>query len=152
MYADKLTDSMREAIDETERRRAKQTAYNEERGIDPQPLRKKIADILDQVYREADDTEVAEAVEVGGSGRNASRGRRAPGEPGRAGGAAAGAARDGRAAGAMPRAELADLIKGLTDQMISAARELQFELAARLRDEIADLKKELRGMDAAGLK
>jgi excinuclease ABC subunit B len=151
MYADKLTDSMREAIDETERRRAKQTAYNEERGIDPQPLRKKIADILDQVYREADDTEAAEAVEIGGSGRNASRGRRAQGEPGRAGGAAAGAARDGRAAGAMPRAELADLIKELTEQMISAARELQFELAARLRDEIADLKKELRGMDAAGL-
>jgi excinuclease ABC subunit B len=152
MYADKLTDSMREAIDETERRRAKQTAYNEERGIDPQPLRKKIADILDQVYREADDTEVAEAVEVGGSGRNASRGRRAQGERGRAGGAAAGAARDGRPAGAMPRAELADLIKEMTEQMISAARELQFELAARLRDEIADLKKELRGMDAAGLK
>ena len=152
MYADKLTDSMREAIDETERRRAKQTAYNEERGIDPQPLRKKIADILDQVYREADDTEAAEAVEIGGSGRNASRGRRAQGEPGRAGGAAAGAARDGRAAGAMPRAELADLIKELTEQMISAARELHFELAARLRDEIADLKKELRGMDAAGLK
>jgi excinuclease ABC subunit B len=152
MYADKLTDSMREAIDETERRRAKQTAYNEERGIDPQPLRKKIADILDQVYREADDTEAAEAVEVGGSGRNASRGRRAQGERGRAGGAAAGAARDGRPAGAMPRAELADLIKELTEQMISAARELQFELAARLRDEIADLKKELRGMDAAGLK
>jgi excinuclease ABC subunit B len=143
---------MREAIDETERRRAKQTAYNEERGIDPQPLRKKIADILDQVYREADDTEAAEAVEIGGSGRNASRGRRAQGEPGRAGGAAAGAARDGRAAGAMPRAELAGLIKELTEQMISAARELQFELAARLRDEIADLKKELRGMDAAGLK
>jgi excinuclease ABC subunit B len=152
MYADKLTDSMREAIDETERRRAKQTAYNEERGIDPQPLRKKIADILDQVYREADDTEATEAVEVGGSGRNASRGRRAQGERGRAGGAAAGAARDGRPAGAMPRAELADLIKELTEQMISAARELQFELAARLRDEIADLKKELRGMDAAGLK
>ena len=78
MYADKLTDSMKEAIDETERRRAKQIAYNEERGIDPKPLRKKIADILDQVYREADDNE---AVEIGGSGRNSSRGRRAQGEP-----------------------------------------------------------------------
>jgi len=76
MYADKMTDSMTEAIDETERRRAKQVAYNAARGIDPQPLRKKIADILDQVYREADDTE---AVKIGGSGRNSSRGRRATG-------------------------------------------------------------------------
>ncbi len=145
MYADKITDSMREAIDETERRRAKQIAYNTERGIDPQPLRKKIADILDQVYREAEDTE---SVEVGGSGRNASRGRRAQGEPGRA--VSAGIV-EGRDTANMPRAELADLIKDLTEQMMAAARDLQFELAGRLRDEIADLKKELRGMDAAGL-
>jgi excinuclease ABC subunit B len=143
MYADKMTDSMKEAIDETERRRAKQIRYNEERGIDPKPLRKKIADILDQVYREADD------VEVGGSGRNASRGRRAQGEPGRA--VSAGIF-EGRDTTNMPRAELADLIKDLTEQMMTAARDLQFELAARIRDEIADLKKELRGMDAAGLK
>ncbi|MBF6101579.1 excinuclease ABC subunit B [Nocardia cyriacigeorgica] len=143
MYADKITDSMRHAIDETERRRAKQIAYNEQMGIDPQPLRKKIADILDQVYQEADD-EVA----VGGSGRNASRGRRAQGEPGRA--VSAGVI-EGRDVKSMPRAELADLVKELTDQMMNAARELQFELAGRLRDEIADLKKELRGMDAAGL-
>ncbi|MFI5716779.1 excinuclease ABC subunit UvrB [Nocardia sp. NPDC051750] len=143
MYADKITDSMRDAIDETERRRAKQLAYNAEMGIDPQPLRKKIADILDQVYSEADD-EVA----VGGSGRNASRGRRAQGEPGRA--VSAGIV-EGRDIKSMPRAELADLVAELTDQMMNAARELQFELAGRLRDEIADLKKELRGMDAAGL-
>jgi excinuclease ABC subunit B len=143
MYADKITDSMREAIDETDRRRAKQVAYNEEHGIDPKPLRKKIADILDQVYREADD------VEVGGSGRNASRGRRAQGEPGRA--VSAGII-EGRDTSSMPRAELADLIKDLTEQMMAAARDLQFELAARIRDEIHDLKKELRGMDAAGLK
>jgi excinuclease ABC subunit B len=143
MYADNITDSMREAIDETERRRAKQIAYNEEHGIDPKPLRKKIADILDQVYREADD------VEVGGSGRNASRGRRAQGEPGRA--VSAGII-EGRDTTNMPRAELADLIKDLTAQMMAAARDLQFELAARFRDEIHDLKKELRGMDAAGLK
>jgi excinuclease ABC subunit B len=143
MYADNITDSMREAIDETERRRAKQIAYNEANGIDPKPLRKKIADILDQVYREADD------VEVGGSGRNASRGRRAQGEPGRA--VSAGII-EGRDTSNMPRAELADLIKDLTQQMMAAARDLQFELAARIRDEIADLKKELRGMDAAGLK
>ena len=114
-------------------------------GIDPQPLRKKIADILDQVYREADDTDV----EVGGSGRNASRGRRAQGEPGRA--VSAGII-EGRDTTSMPRAELADLIKDLTAQMMAAARDLQFELAARIRDEIADLKRELRGMDAAGLK
>ena len=143
MYADKITDSMREAIDETDRRRAKQIAYNEEHGLDPKPLRKKIADILDQVYREADD------VEIGGSGRNASRGRRAQGEPGRA--VSAGII-EGRDTTNMPRAELADLIKDLTEQMMAAARDLQFELAARIRDEIHDLKKELRGMDAAGLK
>jgi excinuclease ABC subunit B len=145
MYADTMTDSMKQAIDETDRRRAKQIAYNEANGIDPQPLRKKIADILDQVYREADDTDV----EIGGSGRNASRGRRAQGEPGRA--VSAGIV-EGRDTSNMPRAELADLIKDLTAQMMAAARDLQFELAARIRDEIADLKKELRGMDAAGLK
>ncbi|WP_345497068.1 excinuclease ABC subunit UvrB [Nocardia callitridis] len=143
MYADKVTDSMQFAIDETDRRRTKQIAYNEERGLDPQPLRKKIADILDQVYQEADDE-----VEVGGSGRNASRGRRAQGEPGRA---VSAGIYEGRDVKSMPRAELADLVKELTAQMMNAARELQFELAGRLRDEIADLKKELRGMDAAGL-
>ncbi|MFE3546277.1 excinuclease ABC subunit UvrB [Nocardia sp. NPDC059177] len=143
MYADKITDSMRHAIDETDRRRAKQVAYNTANGIDPQPLRKKIADILDQVYQEAED-EVA----VGGSGRNASRGRRAQGEPGRAVSAGVYAERDVKS---MPRAELADLVTELTAQMMNAARELQFELAGRLRDEIADLKKELRGMDAAGI-
>lgn len=147
MYADKITDSMREAIDETDRRRAKQIAYNKAHGVDPQPLRKKIADILDQVYREADDTEAT--VDVGGSGRNSSRGRRAQGEPGRA--VSAGIV-EGRDTANMPRAELADLIKDLTEQMMTAARDLQFELAARIRDEIQDLKKELRGMDAAGLK
>jgi excinuclease ABC subunit B len=143
MYADKITDSMQHAIEETDRRRAKQIAYNTEHGLDPQPLRKKIADILDQVYTEAED-EVA----VGGSGRNASRGRRAQGEPGRASSGIY-AERDVKS---MPRAELAALVTELTAQMMNAARELQFELAGRLRDEIADLKKELRGMDAAGIR
>ena len=145
MYADKITDSMRHAIDETERRREKQIAYNTAHGIDPQPLRKKIADILDQVYREADDT-----VEIGGSGRNASRGRRAQGEVSKAKGSSG--VIEKRDTSTMPRAELADLVGQLTEQMMSAARDLQFELAGRLRDEIADLKKELRGMDAAGIR
>jgi excinuclease ABC subunit B len=145
MYADKITDSMRYAIDETNRRRAKQIAYNEERGIDPQPLRKKIADILDRVYTEAEDSE---EVEVGGSGRNASRGKK-PEQGGHARSSGMLADKD---VSTMPRAELADLIQQMTDQMMQAARDLQFELAARLRDEIADLKKELRGMDAAGIK
>ncbi len=147
MYADKITDSMRHAIDETDRRRAKQVAYNTEHGLDPQPLRKKIADILDQVYREAEDSENG-AVPVGGSGRNQSRGKRAAGEPGRASSGVIA----GRDTSTMPRAELADLVQQLSDQMLGAARDLQFELAARLRDEIADLKKELRGMDAAGIR
>ncbi|MEZ5211208.1 excinuclease ABC subunit UvrB [Gordonia sp. (in: high G+C Gram-positive bacteria)] len=144
MYADKVTDSMRNAIDETDRRRAKQIAYNNEKGVDPQPLRKKINDILDQVYAEAEDT-----VEIGGSGRNASRGRRAQGEVSKAVSAGVYEQRD---TSSMPRAELADLVQELTEQMMTAARDLQFELAARLRDEISDLKKELRGMDAAGIK
>ncbi|HEY9310863.1 excinuclease ABC subunit UvrB [Williamsia sp.] len=144
MYADKITDSMRNAIEETDRRREKQVAYNKKMGVDPKPLRKKIADILDQVYEEAED-----AVAVGGSGRNASRGRRAQGEPGRS--STSSGVLEGRDVSAMPRAELADLIGALTDQMMNAARDLQFELAGRLRDEIADLKKELRGMDAAGI-
>ena len=118
---------MRHAIDETNRRRVKQVAYNEERGLDPQPLRKKITDILEQVYAEAED-EVA----VGGSGRNASRGKKPTGEPG---GRSSGVLVDKNVSG-MARSELADLVQQLTDQMMNAARDLQFELAARLRDEI----------------
>ncbi|MDT8915042.1 excinuclease ABC subunit UvrB [Amycolatopsis sp. PS_44_ISF1] len=146
MYADKITDSMRHAIDETDRRRAKQVAYNEERGVDPQPLRKKIADILDRVYSEAEDSE--ETVPVGGSGRNSSRGKKPEqGDRVRSSGMLV-----DKDVSAMPRAQLADLIQQMTEQMMQAARDLQFELAARLRDEVSDLKKELRGMDAAGIK
>ncbi|MET0134841.1 MAG: excinuclease ABC subunit UvrB [Kibdelosporangium sp.] len=145
MYADKTTAAMQHAIDETNRRREKQVAYNKERGLDPQPLRKKIADILDRVYQEAEDSE---QVPVGGSGRNVSRGKKPTGE---AGGRSSGIIAE-RDVSKMPRAELADLVQQLTAQMMNAARELQFELAARLRDEIHDLKKELRGMDAAGIK
>jgi excinuclease ABC subunit B len=144
MYADQITPSMAKAIDETNRRRAKQIAYNTEMGVDPQPLRKKILDILDAIYDEAAENEGAL---LGGSGRQQSRGKApVPGLSSKKAGPAP-AKRDG-----MPRAELADLIQQLNDQMLAAARELQFELAARLRDEIGELKKELRGMDAAGVK
>jgi excinuclease ABC subunit B len=163
MYADTITASMAAAIDETNRRRDKQLDYNRERGIDPQPLRKRIADITDMLAREADDTDELlgagggrSAVRVGGSGRAQSRGKSAvPGRGGR--GVSGGVVGVGAHAGGgldvagLPRAELADLIQQLNDQMLSAARELQFEVAARLRDEIRELKKELRGMDAAGV-
>ena len=105
MYADNITDSMKEAIDETERRRPNRSPTTRN-GVDPQPLRKKIADILDQVYSEADDTDAT--VDIGGSGRNSSRGRRAQGEPGRA--VSAGII-EGRDTANMPQAELADLIR-----------------------------------------
>ncbi|KQB86454.1 excinuclease ABC subunit UvrB [Corynebacterium lowii] len=121
MYADSVTDSMQYALDETERRRAKQIAYNKEHGIDPQPLRKKIADILDQVYE------------------------REEGDAGSAAVAERPNAKD------MPADEVQKLIDDLTAQMREAARDLKFELAGRLRDEIADLKKELRGIKEMGM-
>jgi excinuclease ABC subunit B len=150
MYADKVTPSMQRAIDETNRRRAKQVAYNTERGLDPQPLRKRIADILDQLAREDADTEKL----LGGSGRQQSRGKApVPGLSSRARAAAAGAGqgelRPGE--GGPAREDLVALITELTDQMHAAAAELHFEIAARLRDEIKELKHELRGMQAAGV-
>ncbi|KKO85599.1 excinuclease ABC subunit B [Corynebacterium ulcerans] len=126
MYADKITDSMQYAIDETERRREKQIAYNTEHGIDPQPLRKKIADILDQVQE--------------------ARGEAAPQEA-----AADAAIAEKRDLSTMPADKVEALISELTAQMGEAARDLKFELAGRLRDEIIDLKKELRGMRELGL-
>ena len=124
MYADSITPAMAQAIDETNRRRAKQVAYNLEHGIDPTPLRKKIADITDLITKEAEDTE-------GLGSKVASSGIRVSGH-------------------SLPRQELIGLIESLTDQMKLAASDLSFELAARFRDEIRELKKELRGMEEAG--
>jgi excinuclease ABC subunit B len=142
MYADTITDSMARAIDETNRRRAKQVAYNLANGIDPTPLRKRIGDITELLAREDADTQEL----IGGGGRQQSRGK-AP-LPGMF------SPDDNlthtKDLASLPAADLADLIQQLNDQMKAAAGELQFELAARLRDEISELKKELRGMRAAG--
>ena len=143
MYADTVTASMSKAIDETNRRRAKQVAYNTERGVDPQPLRKRIADITDLLAREDADT----AQLLSGGGRQLSRGkspvpRLSRKDVGQHAAEIAG----------LPSADLADLVHQLSDQMHAAAAELQFELAARLRDEISELKKELRQMVSAGVR
>jgi excinuclease ABC subunit B len=129
MYADNMTKSMTNAIDETNRRRAKQVAYNTEHGIDPTPLRKKIADITDLIAKEIDDTEdlAATSKKIGFTSGIHSKN-----------------------AHSLPRQELIALIESLTLQMKSAAAELSFELAARLRDEIRELKRELKGMQEAG--
>ncbi|MEY4061960.1 MAG: hypothetical protein RL602_591, partial [Actinomycetota bacterium] len=116
MYADRITDSMAKAIDETNRRRAKQVAYNLERGVDPQPLRKKIADITDLITRESEDTEELLAHEKGGAKK-----------------VAASAGIYDKSSTSLPRKDLIALIGSLTDQMRNAASELQFEVAARLR-------------------
>jgi excinuclease ABC subunit B len=145
MYADQVTPSMRRAIDETNRRREKQVAYNREHGIDPTPLRKRIADILDQLVREDADTEKL----IGGGGRQQSRGK-AP-VPGLSSRARAAAATGATQSGGEARGDLVALISELTEQMHVAAAELQFEVAARIRDEVRELKHELRGMQAAGV-
>lgn len=138
MYADQVTDSMRAAIEETERRREKQLAYNREHGIDPQPLRKKIADVTDMLAREEIDTEslLGTGYRGAGSGPDAQT-RRQTGQDVRE-----------RLAN-QNESSVAELIAELTAQMQEAARQLQFEVAARLRDEVRDLKKELRQMREA---
>jgi excinuclease ABC subunit B len=153
MYADKVTPSMANAIEETNRRRAKQILFNEANGLEPEPLRKKIHDILDDIYREAEETQSAfggygpGGAIVGGGGRQMSRGKAPVPETRSRRRVAAAPARDG-----MARAELAQLIQDLNEQMLAAARELQFELAARIRDEMHELKRELRAMDVAGVR
>jgi excinuclease ABC subunit B len=136
MYADNITRSMALAIDETNRRRAKQVAYNLERGVDPQPLRKKIADITDLISRESEDTSALLANEKK-SGKRSSEGLSA--------------GLNAKGVVSLPRKDLVALIGSLTDQMRSAAGDLQFEVAAKLRDEIRILKKELRSMEEAGV-
>jgi len=131
MYADNMTASMSKAIDETNRRRAKQVAYNLERGVDPQPLRKKISDITDLIAQESDDTDDIMATLKGKK-------------------SSAVLPFASKSTDSMPRQELIALIGSLTEQMRGAADELHFELAARLRDELKELKRELRGMDEAG--
>jgi len=135
MYADKITDAMEKAIDETNRRRAIQEAHNKEHGIDPMPLRKKIADITDQLAREDADTQ-----ELLNNNRLAKDAKRTK--------ASSGVRKDGLAAA--PAEDLLSQIEEMTEQMHAAAAELQFELAARIRDEVSELKKELRQMKAAG--
>lgn len=136
MYADNMTDSMNEAISETMRRREIQIAYNKEHGIDPQPLRKKISDVTDMLAREQVDTQT---LLEGGYRKEKSKRERTDATGG------------GRAVtlGQRAEAELAELIEELSAQMMTAAQHLQFEVAARLRDEIEDLKKELRAMKRA---
>ena len=139
MYADTITPAMAEAIEETERRRTKQLAYNTEHGIDPQPLRKKIADVTDMLAREDVDTADLLAGGYRGHEESSVRDRRKH--------AAEATVRE-KLAGAA-QGDLVELINELTQQMHAAAEDLHFELAARLRDEIQDLKKELRAMRAA---
>jgi len=132
LYADRMTDSMRLAIDETDRRREKQVAYNTLHGIDPQPLRKKIADITEALAREGADT--AELLKD-----RSGRGKKSPTPNLRREGIAAQGAND-----------LEGIIADLNSQMLEAAAELKFELAGRLRDEVSELKRELRQMEKAG--
>ena len=134
MYADRITDSMKRAIDETNRRREIQVAYNKEKGIDPQPLRKKIADITDALVREEVDTEVLmEQMRKAPKGKTSVSPIRGRKDIGKAG-----------------KDQLIQTIMELDAQMRACAAELNFELAARIRDEIAELKRELRQFDAAG--
>ncbi|QLH21096.1 excinuclease ABC subunit UvrB [Streptomyces sp. Rer75] len=154
MYADKVTPAMEKAIDETNRRREKQIAFNEKNGIDPQPLRKKIGDIVATLAREEIDTK--ELLETGyrksaDQGKGAGKGQAKAPVPALASHKAGGkGAKDGELTD-RPAAELAELIEEMTDRMKAAAAELQFEVAARLRDEVGELKKELRQMREAGL-
>ncbi|MFE6161572.1 excinuclease ABC subunit UvrB [Streptomyces sp. NPDC056486] len=152
MYADKVTPAMEQAIDETNRRREKQIAYNKEKGIDPQPLRKKINDIVSAIAREEVDTEQLLGTDYrkakGGDAKAAAKAP-VPALGGKAGKAAKGKAAE-KVPTDRPAAELAEQIEEMTARMRTAAADLQFEIAARLRDEVSEMKKELRQMREAG--
>ncbi|MDO2936514.1 excinuclease ABC subunit UvrB [Paeniglutamicibacter sulfureus] len=140
MYADKITDAMAQAIEETNRRREVQQKYNKDHGVDPQPLRKKIADITDSLAREdADTQELLNNQRLAKTAKRSSAGTNKAHETVRADGLAA-----------APAENLVDMIEQMTEQMHAAAAELHFEVAARLRDEVSELKKELRQMKNAG--
>ncbi|WP_043263862.1 excinuclease ABC subunit UvrB [Streptomyces sp. CT34] len=155
MYADKVTPAMEKAIEETNRRREKQLAYNTANGIDPQPLRKKIGDIVATIAREEIDTQelLGTGYRKGADAKDGKTKAPVPALGGKAGKAAKG--KGGKAAAPLtdrPAAELAEMIEEMTERMRAAAAELQFEVAARLRDEVGELKKELRQMREAGVK
>ncbi|PQZ93503.1 excinuclease ABC subunit B [Arthrobacter sp. MYb227] len=140
MYGDKITDAMAKAIDETNRRREVQQKYNKDHGVDPQPLRKKIADITDSLAREdADTQELLNNQRLAKNAKRSSAGTKKAHDAVRADGLAA-----------APAENLVDMISQMTEQMHAAAAELHFEVAARLRDEVSELKKELRQMKNAG--
>ena len=137
MYADEVTPSMGRAIDETNRRRKLQIEYNQANGIDPQTVRKRVTDIIQALRGEE------EGVAAGGRQRKGraptpgrGRARRRGGEPAVAG---------------MPKDDLVRLIASLEEEMHEAAKDLRFEYAARLRDEVADLRRELRVMTEVGV-
>ena len=136
MYADVVTKSMQQAIEETTRRREKQIAYNNANGIDPQPLRKKIADITAMLQREEADT----AELLSETTKKSKRGNASTPAP----------SSHTRLIGSEGAEELENIILDLNEQMLIAAAELKFELAARLRDELSELKRELRIMKEAG--
>ena len=144
MYADKITPSMEAAIEETNRRREKQVAYNTAHGVDPMPLRKKIADITEMLAREDENTQALLETWAGTAAKGRAGGVKAKQPVPALAGKDAG--KHAKELAGMPSADLAQLIQDLTDQMREAAAELQFELAARLRDEVEELKKELRQM------
>jgi excinuclease ABC subunit B len=153
MYADKITPAMEKAIDETNRRREKQIAYNTANGIDPQPLRKKINDIVAQIAREDVDTE--QLLGTGYRKAKDGKGTKSPvpalaGHPVKGAKSAKGKAKE-TVPTDRPAAALAEQIEELTERMRAAAADLQFEIAARLRDEVSEMKKELRQMKEAGL-